>query len=63
MQSKLHLRLPGQSKLHIPRVPMGTTFQNKFGREGTFVGTLTAFDPVEDLYEIVYDDADVEELT
>ncbi len=27
------------------------------------MGTLTAFDPVEDLYEIVYDDADVEELT
>jgi hypothetical protein len=42
---------------------MGTTFQKQFGREGKFVGTLTAFDPVEDLYEIVYDDADVEELT
>ncbi len=27
------------------------------------MGTLNAFDPVEDFYEIVYDDEDVEELT
>ena len=63
LQSKLHLRVPGQSKPHVARVPMGTTFQKKIGKEGTFVGTLSSFDPVEDLYEIVYDDDDVEELT
>jgi hypothetical protein len=42
---------------------MGTTFQKNFSREGTIVGTLKTFDPIEDLYEIVYDDDDVEELT
>jgi hypothetical protein len=28
-----------------------------------FVGTLIAFDPIQDLYEILYNDDDVEELT
>ena len=54
--------MPGESKVHRPRVPMGTTFQKKFP-EGTYVGSIKAFDPLEDLYEIVYDDYAAEELT
>ncbi len=63
VQRKLHLRLPSESHQHVSRVPLGTTFQKYCGREGTFVGTIIAFDPVQDLYEIRYDDDDVEELT
>jgi hypothetical protein len=63
LQSKLHLLLFTKSSQHVARVPVGTTFQKRFGREETFVGTLIAFDPIEDLYEIRYDDDDdVEEL-
>ena len=63
MQSKLHLRFPSNSHQHVARVPLGTTFQKKFGRDGTFVGTLVSFDEVQDLYLIRYDSDDVEELT
>jgi hypothetical protein len=63
MQRKLHLRLPSESHQHVSRVPLGTTFQKFCGREGTFVGTLIAFNPVQDLYEISYNNDDVEELT
>ncbi len=55
--------MPGETPKHIARVPLGTTFQKKFGREGTFVGTLFDFDPVEDNYKIKYEYDDVEELT
>ena len=41
---------------------MGATFQKKFP-EGTYVGTIKTFDPLEDLYEIVYDNYAAEELT
>ena len=49
--------------MHESRVPMGTTFQKKFGGCGTFLGTLTAFDSKENLYQVTYQDDDVEELT
>ncbi len=42
---------------------LGTTFQKKIGRDGTFVGTLVGYDATEDLYKIKYEDDDVEELT
>ena len=42
---------------------MGTTFQKKFGREGTFVGTLIGYDSIEDLYKIQYEDKNEEEMT
>jgi hypothetical protein len=63
LQSKLHLRLPSNSLRHVARVPLGTTIQKKFGREGTFVGMLVSFDEVQDLYQIRYDGDDVEELS
>ena len=63
VQTKLHLRLPSQSHQHVARVPLGTTFQKFCDGEGTLVGTLIAFNPVQDLYEIRYNDDDVEELT
>ena len=63
LQTKLHLRLSGQGTKHHARVRIGTTFQKKFGREGTFVGTLVGYDAIEDLYRIQYEDEDVEELS
>ncbi len=63
MQSKLHLRFPSNSHQHVARVPLGTTFQKKFGRDGNVVGTLVSFDAVQDLYLIRYDSDDVEELS
>jgi hypothetical protein len=63
VQRKLYLRLPSESNHHVSRVALGTTFQKRCGRAGTFVGTLMAHDPVQDLYEIRYNDDDVEELT
>jgi len=63
LQRKLHLRLPSNSLRHVARVPLGTTIQKKFGREGTLVGTLVSFDEVQDLYRIRYDGDDVEELS
>ncbi len=65
MQSKLHFRrksLPAKLHHHVARVPLGTTMQKTFGREGLCVGTLVGFDDVEDLYKIQYDGGDVEEL-
>ncbi len=52
VQRKLHLRLPSESHQHVSRVPLGTTFQKYCGREGMFVGTIIAFDPVQDLYQV-----------
>ena len=46
----------------MPRVPVGSTFQKKFGACGTFVGTVTSFDSVEDLYLCTYGDGDTEKL-
>jgi hypothetical protein len=63
LQSKLHLRFPSNSHQHVARVPLGTTFQKKFGRDGNVVGTLVSFDAVQDLYLIRYDSDDVEELS
>jgi hypothetical protein len=63
LQTKLHLRVSGQGPKHHARVRIGITFQKKFGREGTFVGTLVGYDAIEDLYSIQYEDEDVEELT
>ena len=63
MQRKLHLRFPSNSHQHVARVPLGTTFQKKFGRDGNVVGTLVSFDAVQDLYLIRYDSDDVEELS
>ena len=57
------MRLSGQGTKHHARVRIGTTFQKKFGREGTFVGTLVGYDAIEDLYRIQYEDEDVEELS
>ena len=50
------------STVHLRRVPVGTTFQKSFHGCGTFVGTVTSHDDVEDLYLATYEDGDTEEF-
>ena len=61
-QSKLKLRKPN-APMHTMRVPIGSTFQKTFGKLGTFVGTVTKYDPKEDLYMAEFADGDKEELS